>query len=156
MSAERDLKELLGSITSGKGKEYVSSILVQVQKITGNGSMRRMGMKLGSVNGLFQSLRRAFKVPDKENLSEKMPDDNLIHEKCNLPINHMDVFIHVGAPDYISRSAKIIIDRYKKREVMLFANNPEHTIPRTNNGMERFSRIRGLVRTPASSSLLSV
>ena len=39
---------------------------------------------------------------------------------------------------HINTVAKIIIDRYRKREDMLFAYNSDHTIPRTNKGTESF------------------
>jgi hypothetical protein len=37
-------------------------------------------------------------------------------------------------------AAKLAVERYRNRESMLFAQNPECTIPRTNNGMEIFFR----------------
>ena len=64
----------------------------------------------------------------------------LIHGRCDIFIEHLDVFLHARIPDHIRTAAKTIIERYRNRESMLFANNPEHTIPRTNNGMERFFR----------------
>jgi hypothetical protein len=38
------------------------------------------------------------------------------------------------------KAIKLVISRYRNREAMLFANNNEHSIPRTNNGMEQFFR----------------
>ncbi len=37
-------------------------------------------------------------------------------------------------------AAKLALERYRNRESMLFAQNPECTKPRTNNGMEIFFR----------------
>ncbi len=37
-------------------------------------------------------------------------------------------------------AARMAIERYMKREKMLFAQNSDGTIPRTNNGMEIFFR----------------
>ena len=140
LAAKRKLSRLSERIKSEKAKGYASMIDKLVSSITDNDSIRDMGRRLGSINGIFQSLRKAFSIPKNGNLSQEMPDDDRIHEKCNLVIDHMKVYLHAGIPDYINSAVKIIIDRYNKRESMLFANNPEHTIRRTNNGMERFFR----------------
>ena len=104
-----------------------------VHKITLNSSIMETGGKLGSVNGMFQSVRKAFHLPEKGNLSDEMPytdSDARAHEKCNL-----------------------IMERYRKRESMLFANSPDHNTPWTNNGMERFFRkIRRNIRKRTDSS----
>ena len=52
----------------------------------------------------------------------------------------MDIFIHANIPEHIFKAAKYIIEKYHEREEMLFANNADNTIPRTNNGMEQFFR----------------
>ena len=92
-------------------------------------------------------MSRAFKVPCKGKMSDELPDDDSIHNKCRLIIKHMNVFFRANIPNHIRTAARIIVDRYHKRETMLFANNSEHTIPRTNNGMERFFRkLRSNVR----------
>ena len=67
--------------------------------------------------------------------------DFVLHvDRCSLIVKHMEVFLHAGIPSHIRTAARIIMERYRRRETMLFANNAEHTIPRTNNGMERFFR----------------
>ena len=59
----------------------------------------------------------------------------------------MGVYLHANIPSHLFTAAKKTIERYREREPMLFANNPEHTVPRTNNGMERFfRRVRRNVR----------
>lgn len=136
------LNLLSEKIQSEDAKRYISSIECMVKKITDNPEINATGRKLGSVNALFQSLRRMFRVPDKGKLSDEMDtsDDDLIHGRCDIFIEHLNVFLHARIPDHIRTAAKTIIERYRNRESMLFANNPEHTIPRTNNGMERFFR----------------
>ena len=85
-------------------------------------------------------MKRAFKVSCKGKLSDKLPDDDSIHNKCRFIIEHMSVFLRADIPNHIRTAARIIVGRYHKRETILFANNSEHTIPRTNNGMDRFFR----------------
>ena len=46
-------------------------------------------------------------------------------------------------PYRVKTAARIIANRYQNKESMLFTNNPEQSITRTNNGMERlFRRVR--------------
>jgi len=125
-----------------------------IQKITGSVSIRDTGRKLGSVNGLFQSLRKAFHIPDRGNLSGEIPyADVQAHEKCRLIMEHLEVYLHAGMPLHMSIAAKTILDRYRKREIMLFANNSDHTMPGKNNGMERFFRkMRRNIRKRTGSS----
>ncbi len=136
------LNRLSGKIETEDAKEYISSIERVIGKITDNPQISNIGKKLGSVNALFQSLRRVFKVPEKGKLSDELntSDDDIIHGRCEIFIEHLDVFLHERIPDHIRTAAKTIIKRYRNRESMLFANNTDHTMPRTNNGMERFFR----------------
>ena len=140
LEAKNGLAGLSGKIVSEKAKEYVKSIMDHVAAITDNDTISATGRNLGSVNALFQSMRRAFKVPRMGKLSDEIPDDDSIHDRCSLIVEHMEVFLHAGIPSHIRTAARIIMERYRRRETMLFANNAEHTIPRTNNGMERFFR----------------
>ncbi len=130
-------------------KKRILSIECIVRKITDNLQINTIGKKLGSANALFQSLRKVFKVPEKGKLSDELDtsDDDLIHGRCEIFIEHLKVFLHARIPDHIRTAAKIIMEKYRNRESMLFANNAEHTVPRTNNGMERlFRRVRRNVR----------
>lgn len=94
-----------------------------VAAITDNHSISATGRNLGSVNALFQSMRRAFKVPRVGKLSDEIADDGSIHDRCSLIVEHMEVFLHSGIPSHIRTAAKIIMERYRRRERMLFANN---------------------------------
>ncbi|EQD77823.1 hypothetical protein B1A_02700 [mine drainage metagenome] len=156
LRTERDLSDLSGRITSKRTGEYISSIMELIQKITGSISIKDIGGKLGSVNGIFQSMRKAFMIPANGNLSDDMPyadSDVQAHEKCNLIIEHLKVYLHTGILMHMNIAAKTVMERYRKRENMLFVNNSDHTIPRTNNGMERFFRkIRRNIRKRTGSS----
>lgn len=86
-------------------------------------------------------------MPEKGKLSDEMPDDCTIHENCSTFIGEMEVYLHADIPSHLFTAAKHMIEKYHERESLLFANNGDHTIPRTNNGMERFFRkIRRNVR----------
>ena len=156
LSARMQLSEMLGNITSEKAKEHATAIDSLVSMVTENISIKDIGGRLGSVNGLFQSVRKAFRIPENGNLSGEIPyadTDDLVHERLNLIIEHLKVYLHTGIPMHMNSAAKTIMDRYRKRESMLFANNSDHTIPRTNNGMERFFRkIRRNIRKRTGSS----
>jgi hypothetical protein len=67
LRTERCLSDLSARITSGRSEEFISSIMKLIQKIRGSLSIRDIGGKPGSVNGLFQSLRKAFNIPDRGN-----------------------------------------------------------------------------------------
>ena len=120
LEAKNGLTGLSGKIVSGKAKEYVKSIMDTVAAITDNYSISATGRNLGSVNALFQSMRRAFKVPRVGKLSDEIPDDGSIHDRCSLIVEHMEVFLHAGIPSHIRTAAKIIMERYRRRERMLF------------------------------------
>ena len=156
LKSERDLLNLSGRIITKRSGEYISSMMKLIHKITRNQSIIETGGKLGSVNGIFQRVRKAFSLPEKGNLSDDIPyteSDVQTHERCNLIMEHLKVYLHSHISAHINKAAKIILDRYRKRENMLFANNPDHTIPRTNNGMERFFRkIRRNIRKRTGSS----
>ena len=156
LKTERDLSELSRMIVTRRSGEYTSSIMKLIHKITHNSSIIETGGKPGSVNGIFQSVRKAFHLPEKGNLSDDLPyteSEFQTHEKCNLMMKHLKVYLHSHIPSHINRAAKTILDRYRKSEGMLFVNNPDHTIPRTNNGMERFFRkIRRNIRKRTGSS----
>ena len=163
LKSEKDLSELAGRIKSRRSGEYISSIMELVHKITLNSSIMETGGKLGSVNGMFQSVRKAFHLPEKGNLSDEMPytdSDARTHEKRNLIMEHLEVYLHSHMPMHINTAAKTIMERYRKRESMLFASSPDHNIPRTNNGMERFFRkirrnIRKRTGSPDAGNILS-
>ena len=113
-------------------RKYISPIMKLIHKITHNSSIIETGGKPGSVNGIFQSVRKAFYLPEKGNLSDDLPyteSDVQKHEKCNLTMEHLKVYLHSHIPSRINRAAKTILDRYRKREGVLFVNNPDHTIP---------------------------
>ena len=59
----------------------------------------------------------------------------------------LEVYLNANIEVHMFQAAKLAIDRYQKRESMLFAQNAAGTIPRTNNNMEIFFRkIRRNVR----------
>ena len=143
LKSERNLSELARRITSRRSGEHQSSIIELVHKIALNSSIIETGGKLGSVNGMFQWVRKAFHLPEKGNISYEMPytgSDARKHEKCNLIMEQLEVYLHSHMPMNINTAAKTIMERYRKRESMLFANRPDHNIPGTNNEMERFFR----------------
>ena len=89
---------------------------------------------------LFQKIRNAFRMPEKGNLSDIIKDDDSIQEKCDIVTGEMEIYLHTNIPAHMFTAAKHIVAKYHERKAMLFANNPEHTIPGTNNNMEQFFR----------------
>lgn len=141
MEADKNLSELLPRLTAKESRTSVSLIRSELARITGNTGIGVIAHNLSDINSLtFQKIRKAFKVPDKGSLSDELSDDIAIHESCNIAIGEMAVYLHANIPSHLFTAAKKAIERYHEKESLLFANNPEHTIPRTNNGMERFFR----------------
>lgn len=84
-------------IVTKRSGEYISSIMKLIHKITHNSSIIETGVKLGSVNGIFQSVRKAFHLPENGNLSDDLPyteSDLQTPDKCNLIIEHLRVSLH--------------------------------------------------------------
>lgn len=142
--AERKLSDLSGKITGENAAASISIIMEHIALVTGNSAIKETANKLSDINSLiFQRIRQAFKIPDRGSLSDdkhKATDDPIIHENCIIVIGEMEVYLHTGIPSHLFTAAKHAIEKYRERESMLFAQNPEHTIPRTNNGMEQFFR----------------
>ena len=92
LEAKNRLAGLSGKIVSEKAKEYVKSIMDHVAAITDNDTISATGRNLGSVNALFQSMRRAFKAPRMGKMSDEIPDDDSIHDRCSLIVKHMERF----------------------------------------------------------------
>ena len=131
-------------------------MVILIHKITRNRSIIETGEKLGSVNGIFQAVMKAFHLSEKRNVSDDIPyteSDARTHEKCNLIMEHLNIYLHSHISAHINTATKIILDRYRKIEDMLFANNSNHAAIRTNNGMERFlGKIRRSIRNLTDSS----
>jgi hypothetical protein len=138
--AEKKLNNLSSRITGEDSIKLLNTAIKEITRITKNNRIVKTVKKLSGINMLFQKIRNAFNMPDKGNLSADMEDDDSIQEKCNIVIGEMEIYLHTNIPAHMFTAAKHIITRYHERKAMLFANNPEHTIPRTNNNMEQFFR----------------
>ena len=143
MEGDKNLADLSGKVTASKSSALISMIRKDIGKIASNTSLIEKARNLSDVNApIFQKIRDAFRIPDKGSLSddETAINDLIIHENCDITIGEMEVYLHANIPSHLFTAAKKAIEKYRERESLLFANNPEHTIPRTNNGMERFFR----------------
>ena len=138
--AEKKLNNLSSRITGEDSIKLLNTAIKEITRITKNNRIVKTVKKLSGINMLFQKIRNAFNMPDKGNLSDNMEDDDSIQEKCDIVIGEMEIYLHTNIPAHMFTAAKHIITRYHERKAMLFANNPEHTIPRTNNNMEQFFR----------------
>ncbi|OWP56233.1 MAG: hypothetical protein B2I17_07030 [Thermoplasmatales archaeon B_DKE] len=138
--AAKRLSDLSGKVTGEASQNMISSVERLLNLIIMDQDIVDTANRLSDVNMIFQKIRSAFRVPEKGNLSDDIADGSSIHEQCNIVIGEMEVYLHANIPAHVLSAAKHIVEKYHEREVMLFANNPEGTIPRTNNGMERFFR----------------
>ncbi|MCL5963483.1 MAG: hypothetical protein M1411_03870, partial [Candidatus Thermoplasmatota archaeon] len=136
----KKLTDLETKLTCVKAKEVASIVRMQIDRILDNKQIVEMAEQLSSMNRIFQSFRKAFKIPDHGSLSDDLPDDSTIHESCNILVGQMKIYLKQDITNYERKAIKHIIKRFKERESLLFANNAEHTIPRTNNSIERFFR----------------
>ena len=138
--AEKKLNNLSSRITGEDSIKFLNTAIKEITRITKNNRIVKTVKKLSGINMLFQKIRNAFNMPDKGNLSADMEDDDSIHKQCDIVIGEMEIYLHTNIPAHMFTAAKHIITRYHERKAMLFSNNPEHTIPRTNNNMEQFFR----------------
>ena len=141
--AEKKLSDLVPMMKERESLALTSIVEHHISRVTGNEAIRETANKLRDINSLiFKSIRSAFLMPDKGRLSEEVSDfpDYVIRERCEIVFGQLDVYLRADIPWHLFSAAKIAIERYHNRVEMLFANNTDHTIPRTNNGIERFFR----------------
>ena len=138
--AGKKLADLSVKIRGEESMALLNSVENEIGRITGNHEIVSISGRLSDVNMLFRKIRSAFRVPEKGNLSDDLTDDDAIHDQCSIVAGEMEVYLKANISGHMFRAAKHIISRYRERESMLFANNPEHSIPRTNNMMEQFFR----------------
>ena len=79
-----------------------------------------------------------------------------MHEKCTGIFGELKVYLGTNIPKHLLAAAKLAVDRYSKRETMLFAQNADGTVPRTNNNMEHsFRKPRRNVRKRCGNNATS-
>jgi len=140
MEAEKKLNDLSSIIKDEDSLKFLNTAINKIERITKNSAIKETADRLSDINMLFQKIRNAFRMPEKGNLSDIIKDDDSIQEKCDIVTGEMEIYLHTNIPNHMFTAAKHIVAKYHERKAMLFANNPEHTIPRTNNNMEQFFR----------------
>jgi hypothetical protein len=50
-------------------------------------------------------------------------DDPIVHGKCRMVFGELEVYLHANIEKHILRSAKLAIDRYSKRESVVFSQS---------------------------------
>ena len=141
--AEKKLSDLLPHVRNSK--DLISKIIGYLSRVTHSIPIKEIAVKLRNINSyIFQRIRKAFMVPEKGNLSSDkynpLTDDPIVHENCTVVFGELEVYLKAALPEYMFSAAKIAIERYRKREALLFSQNTDGTVPRTNNGMEIFFR----------------
>ena len=121
------------------------TVMKHLSRITDNTDIMDKAGKLKDINSfIFQRIRKAFMIPDHGNLSrdryDPLADDSTVHENCTVVFGELDIYLKTDMGNHIFRAAKLAMERYRNRETMLFAQNMEGNIPRTNNNMEIFFR----------------
>ncbi|MEM3798208.1 MAG: hypothetical protein QXY74_07240 [Candidatus Bathyarchaeia archaeon] len=83
-------------------------------------------------------------IPDHGNFSDDrydpLTDVPVVHGNCTIVFCELDIYMRTGIEKHTFKAAKLPLERYKNRESMLFAQNPEGTIPRKSNNMKIFLR----------------
>jgi hypothetical protein len=143
--ALRKLSDISGRMEDEDARELASLLMKRLSDVTGDIAIREKAQKLRDINSIiFQRIRQAFMVPEHGNLSmdryNPPMDDPVVHERCTIIFGELDVYLSTSIEKHMFSAAKLAVERYRNRESMLFAQNPDHTIPRTNNGMEIFFR----------------
>ena len=151
-SAVKELTELIKRFKEKESTGTANSIADCLKMVTENVAIAALAGKLGDINSIiFQRIRKAFMVPDHGNLSDDkynpLTDDPVVHGNCSILFGELKVYLGTNIPKHLLTAAKLAINRYDRREAMLFAQNADCTVPRTNNNMERFfRRIRRNIR----------
>ena len=148
----RNLSELAPRMRHESSINIIERIKDEISKVTDNPGIMRIAHQLKDINSaIFQKIRGAFRIPESGDLSNDIydtsRDDPIVHEQCRIVFGELEVYLHANIEKHILRSAKLAIDRFSKRESMLFSQNREGTMKRTNNGMEiLFRKVRRNVR----------
>lgn len=141
----RKLTELSNRYECHESVKTAETVMKIVSRITDNKDIRDRAVKLKDINSfIFQRIRKAFMIPDHGNLSrdryDPLSDDSTVHENCTVVFGELEIYLKTDIENHLFRAAKLALERYRNRETMLFAQNMEGTIPRTNNNMEIFFR----------------
>ena len=141
----RKLMKLSEKFEYDKTKKVAETIMKHLSKVNDNTDISDKAVKLKDINSfILQRIRKAFMIPDHGNLSGDryvpLPDDSTVHENCTVVFGELGIYLKTDIWNHIFSAAKLAIERYRKRETMLFAQNKEGTILRTNNNMEIFFR----------------
>ncbi len=139
------LTELSGRLEYERSKKMAELIMKHPSKIAENPNI---GDKAGTLRGInsfiFQKIRKVFKIPDHGNLSKDrynpLTDDPIVHDQCRIVFGELEVYLNTDIDNHMFKATKLSLEGHSKRESVFFAQNPECTIPRTNNGMEVFFR----------------
>ena len=147
VQAMSELNELENAARDQHALSVIAGIKSLLAGITDNMEIRHTASGIGGINALFQGFRKTFHLPEKGDLSTDAGKDDPVHESCGIFIGQLREILRSGAPVHEMEAAKQMISAYEKWEKHLFAQNPEGTIPRTNNSLEQlFRRIRRNVR----------
>ena len=141
----KKLSDLAPAVTEKESGELISPIGKYVSKITDITRIKETANKLRDINSIiFRKIREAFRIPGQGNLSvdtyNPLTDDSIVQSSCTIVFGGIDVYMRTRLEKHMFTAAKLAVERYRKRESMLFAQNPECTIPGTNNNMEIFFR----------------
>ncbi|MEM4091304.1 MAG: hypothetical protein QXQ46_11305, partial [Thermoplasmatales archaeon] len=71
---------------------------------------------------------------------DPLTDDPVVHENCTIVFCELGIYVRTGIEKHTFKAVKLSLERYKNRESMLLAQNPEGTIPRESNNMKIFFR----------------
>jgi len=146
------IRELSSRFHCKESLSTAETVMNHLSRIVYNADIRYKAVKLNDINSyIFQKIRKAFMIPDHGNMSgdryDPLTDDVRVHENCTVVFGELEIYMKTDIENHLFRSAKLALERYRNRETMLFAQNGEYTIPRTNNNMEIFFRsIRRNVR----------
>ncbi len=155
IEARKDLLDLSKVDMEDETRKILDESVRLLSIVACDSRIAEAASSLRTMNILFQSFRNVFRIPGSGDLSDPMdldPGERIkaemaIHESCNTFIGQLKTGIQRSTdPTAITASMKMI-HAYEKWKKMLFAQNADSTIPRTNNSIEQFFRkIRRNVR----------
>ncbi len=135
------LNALTPRLQSKRAKDLAGNISSLMGRIVKSQEISDMADRIGGINAVFQSVRKAFRIPERGKLSQEPRDDPEIRMECDILMGQLECILKAAETTQHEKNAiKIVLQRYRSRVEMLFANNAQGTMPRTNNRMERFFR----------------
>ncbi len=113
-SAVKELTELMKTFSEKDVVDTAASVVNYFKKVTENSAIVSMAGKLSDINSfIFQTIRKAFIIPENGNLSDDKydphRDDPPVHEKCTVIFGELKVYLNTNIQKHLLTVAKLAV-----------------------------------------------